>query len=225
MFQKLILVSMVSFLLLIAVFFPPSFFAQPGHNLIIMNEDRTPVELQPGDVINLSGGIATVTGATTIWGHSAMYLGLVDGEKKFLDFTTPKKEHTNENDLYQGRILNLKEFLSENQSHKEFNVFRFLNISTTTIIEVDQPILVAKAKKIAQKEKWTPINNCARVVAKVLSAATKGRKFNVRAPDGFDNASEFYQPAPGKVNIKAALKNLEQVPAAPTDLTVNPASN
>ncbi len=210
-FQTIIGVSMVCFLALIEAFLPTSSFAEESHNLIIQIENQPPVELQPGDVINLSGGIATGTGLTTIWGHSAMYLGIVDGEKKFLDFTTPKKEHSNKNDLYKGRILNKKEFLTENLSHKEFNVFRLSDSNT----KVDQEILAAEAMNIAREGKWTPVNNCSRVVAEVLSMATiatTGTQIDVKTPDGFDIDSGFYQPAAGRVNIKVALNELQKAP-------------
>jgi hypothetical protein len=219
-FQTLIRGSMVFFLLLIAVFRPTSSFAENSHNLIIQDENGTPLELQPGDVINLSGGIAILTGVTTIWGHSAMYLGIVDGKKMFLDFTTPKKEHTNKNDLYQGRILNEIDFLSENLSHEKFDVFRFISSNTETIIKVDQCILATEAKKIAKDGTWFLINNCAHVVANILSAATNDTQFDVWTPDGFDKTSWFSQLAGGRVNIKAALNNakkklIDSVPPAP----------
>lgn len=80
---------------------------------------------------------------------------------------------------------------------------------------MDQKILVSEAQKIAREGNWTPINNCARVVAEVLTAATiatTGAQIDIKAPDGFDIASEFYQPAAGRVNIKAALDELRSVP-------------
>lgn len=197
-------ISMVYFLALIAAFLPTASFADDNQNLTIQT-----VELHPGDVINFRNGPATFMDYNDTWGHSAMYLGIVDGEKKFLDFTTNKNKS-----LYKGRILNEKDFLFDNShgflKHEEFDVFRLSDTNT----KVNQDILVKKAQDIARDTKWTPRTNCSRVVAEVLSAATD-TEIKVRTPSGFAEGVEggfgFYQLANGRVNIATALNERQGV--------------
>jgi hypothetical protein len=204
-------VSMVYFLTLTAAFLPTTSFAENSQNLTIQT-----VELHPGDVINFLGGPATIGGANYTWGHSAMYLGIVDGEKKFLDFTTTKKNKAKY--PYLGRILNAEEFLSENykgwMGHTEFDVFRLSDTNT----KVNQEILAKKAQEFANdRNSWSPTNNCAHVVAKVLTAATDpNTEIKVENPSGFAEEVAggfgFYQLANGRVNIQAALNEVKEIP-------------
>jgi hypothetical protein len=93
--------------------------------------------------------------------------------------------------------------------------------NTQTITKVNQPILVKEARRIAEGGTWTLRNTCSRVVANVLSAATKPSiQIDVSSPDGFDTAAGFYQPAAGRVNINDALKHISL--AMPEPIAIQP---
>jgi hypothetical protein len=199
--------SMVYFLALMAAFLPAASFAESSQNLTLMKV----VELRPGDVINFLGGPAAHAVSGDTYGHTAMYLGIVDGEKKFLDFTTTKTNLGK--GLYKGRILNAEEFLSANSTgvlrHTEFDVFRLDPANPS--YKVNQPILVKQAQDIAQKGVWGVTTECASAVAKALSVAT-GTKVNVLRPDGYAESNQFVSASPVRVKIETALSELKGVP-------------
>lgn len=197
-FQATIKILAGYFLAFLAVLLPVDLMAMDNNqNLFIQN-----VELRPGDVINLLGGPGAQVFAGDDYGHTAMYLGIVDGEKKFLDFTTTKGK-----DVYKGRILSEKNFLSENSEehrlgHESFDVYR-------VEYEVAQDKLVKEARAIAKAGIWGLSADCASAVARSLSVAT-GQNIVALRPDKYAETDQF-KPVGMRINIRAAMN---EVPGA-----------
>lgn len=199
-FQALIRVSMVYLLVLIAGLLPAdSFAADNSQNLVIQN-----ATIHPGDVINFQNGPFTYLGSNLEYGHTGLYLGMVNGEPMFMDFTTRKDNA--KDDEYHGRISSAAKFLSDNLGHGEFNVYR-LNGN----YNIDQDKLVKKAQEIARNSTFRLWNNCAQNTAKALSAALPPEA-SVRAlqPDNYTNIEQFV-PVSLSINIKDALNEVQRV--------------
>jgi hypothetical protein len=157
-------------------------------------QDRITIQqatLEPGDVINFTGGGATLGGIRK-YGHTGLYLGIDPVTKKpaFLDFTTDSTKggtllHKS-NKAFNSKILGLEEFLSDNISHPSFDVFRLKDRST-----LDQKALIRTAKVIASEEIFCVGGEvCSSAAARVLSAGT-GVEVDVFSPDGFANSPQF----------------------------------
>ena len=200
-FQALIGVPVICFLTLMAGLLPAdSFAADDSQNFVIQN-----ATIQPGDVINFQNGPFTYLGSNLDYGHTGLYLGRVNGEPAFMDFTTRKDNA--KNDEYHGRISNAAKFLSDNLGHGEFNVYR-LNGD----YDMDRDKLVAKAQEIARDSTWQLWNNCAQNTAKALSAALPPEAaVKVLQPDDDTNLEQFV-PVSLSINIKEALKETQKVP-------------
>jgi hypothetical protein len=141
------------------------------------------VEIRPGDVINLHGGLATVIGPALTYGHSALYLG-IDPETRqrtFLDYTTTKDPAK----PFLGRILLEEDFIVESmKEHKTFDVFRL-----DDTITLNQRELVQEAKRVSisrtrWENSWGLTNVCVSAVTQVLSKAT-GKRISFISPDSF----------------------------------------
>lgn len=198
-FQAITSALIVYFLALMAGLIPSVSFADNGSQTLTIQN----VTLQPGDVINFEGGVATHLGPNDTYGHTGMYLGIVDGQKKFMDFTTTKNKKTN--DPYRGRISSAEQFLSDNTGHKTFYVYR-LNGAYT----VSPERLVAKAKYIAEHQTWGVNADCASAAASALSAAT-GKDIKTFRPDAYADSHQF-DPVSLPIKIGTALNELKGIP-------------
>lgn len=190
---KLILGLMVTFSALAAVFLPTSAFSKESQNLRIL----TITELQPGDLINFSGGWGAFLGAGE-FGHTGMYLGKnpKTGEKVFLDFTTSKKGRKKTE--FHGRISSAEEFLTDNIKHEEFSVYRFDGPYKSPDF---QERLFDSATDIARDKTYGNFTDCASAATRALSDAT-GSSIIIFNPNKIPD--EFKLVALS-VNIKDAL--------------------
>jgi hypothetical protein len=203
------------FLMILAVCQPSAAFAEESQDLMMLNS----VVLVPGDVINFKGGWGAVLGVGES-GHTGMYLGRdpATNEPAFLDFTTTKKERGAQE--FRGRISTEAEFLSDNISHVEFNVYRLHdNRSFSGEMTLNREVLLASARDIAAHKTFGAMIDCANAASRALSLAA-GMSIGEVRPDGF--ADDFrFDAVSLTVNISDALRELkrERAPAANRDLS------
>jgi hypothetical protein len=185
-----------------------------------LKQDQTSyqgVNIYPGDVINLRGGlVTTLSGKSLTYGHTALYLGIdpQNGQRRFFDFTTNKDAAllggSTSGRPFLGRILDEKEFLTVSaQEHTSFDVFRLNDASHLNQHEMLQEAKRVSIARTKFENTWGVTNVCVSATTHVLSKAT-GMNISFISPDGFMGPPFHKLPELNDrtINIQAALEEV-----------------